>query len=351
MIRTIGEKIYTKLRASYYFLYSVFDRYAKDIDSNNPILLDTNIRSTNSGDAIIMHFAELQLSDIWDTSHLDRIANHGITSGVNTKQRDSLKILCGTNALSTCGDINCRIALPTNPKLYKDSVLLLATGLSNVTIRQSFSRQAAATLRYILSKKYIHSVRDSHTAAELRTAGIDNVINTSCITMWKLTPDFCMTIPRQKATDVLTTITDYGFDPQLDGYMLKVLQKHYRKVYVWIQGREDEEKINSLRIPGLILVFGGFPGLQSFCNGHTDFDYIGTRLHCGIYCLNQKIRSMIIAIDNRADDIHHDTNLPTLRREDLRQNLANVIENERITNIHIPEENIRVWKNQFSQRR
>ena len=43
-------------------------------------------------------------------------------------------------------------------------------------------------------------------------------------------------------------------------------------------------------------------------------DYVGTRLHAGIFALNHKVRSIIVAVDNRAIEIAKDTNLPIVRR-------------------------------------
>ena len=56
---------------------------------------------------------------------------------------------------------------------------------------------------------------------------------------------------------------------------------------------------------------------------------------------------MIVSIDNRAADIARDTNIPTVIRENLRAEMHDLIENERDTNIKIPLEAIKSWKEQF----
>lgn len=349
-IKTLGDKLYTKTRAEYYRIFNALYRSDKSehLTIDSPILIDTSMRTENAGDFIIMHFAEKQLSGIWDNVNFERIPCHGISVKVKESQKNKIKIVCGTNALSTCGDINCRIALPTNPRLYEKSVELLAVGLSNLNIRKDINATTAAMLKYILNDKYLHSVRDSSTERALNRIGIHNVINTSCVTMWNLTEDFCETIPREKATDVLTAITDYGFDAKLDEYMIATLKKHYRTVYLWIQGSEDLACLKKLSsIDDVKLVYGGFNGLEQFVAEHTDFDYFGTRLHCGIYCLNHGIRSMIVTIDNRAADIQVDTNIPAIERERLPFDMERLIENPRSTEIHIPEDNIIRWKRQF----
>lgn len=352
-IKTLGDKLCTKVRAEYYRFFSVLnlEDNSTHLSVESPILIDTSLRTENAGDYIIMHFANEQLSTIWPGVCFDRIPCHGVSVKVSSDQKHRLKIVCGTNAISTCGDINCRIALPFNPRLYAKSVALLAVGLSNLNIHSQINKTSAAMLRYILTDEYLHSVRDSNTERALKKAGIRNVINTSCVTMWKLTEDFCRTIPKGKATDVLTTITDYGFDSRLDSYMIATLKKHYRKVYLWIQGSEDLKCLKTLSgINGVELIYGGFNGLKQFVDNHSDFDYFGTRLHCGIYCLNHKIRSMIVTIDNRAADIQKDTNIPTVDREKLPLEMEKLIIEPRATEIHIPEENIKHWKQQFNKR-
>ena len=37
--------------------------------------------------------------------------------------------------------------------------------------------------------------------------GIQNVLNTGCPTMWRLTPEYCATIPTQKAKNVVFTLS------------------------------------------------------------------------------------------------------------------------------------------------
>lgn len=119
-------------------------------------------------------------------------------------------------------------------------------------------------------------------------------------------------------------------------------------MYLWVQGSEDLDKLHSMpESDGIELVQGGFAGLEQFVKEHGDIDYFGTRLHCGIYCLNHKIRSMIVTIDNRAADIQRDTNIPTVNRPDLKRDMERLIEQPRSTDIHIPVENIQRWKEQF----
>ena len=351
-INNIEQKISRALIFPRYSIASKGKIPQKHLSNNDPVLLDTSLGSQNAGDYIIMHFAERQLSMIWPRGDFNRIATHVPTRGVNASFSNDLKILCGTNAISANADkLRTRIHwidLPSNPSIYAKSILTLAVGMRDMAEGEGISSKTASVLRYLLTDEYLHSVRDSNTERALRSIGIENVINTACVTMWDLTPEFCASIPINKATDVLTTITDYGFDSVNDGYMLRTLKKHYRNVYLWVQGSEDLDKLHSMpESDGIELVQGGFAGLEQFVKEHGDIDYFGTRLHCGIYCLNHKIRSMIVTIDNRAADIQRDTNIPTVNRPDLKRDMERLIEQPRSTDIHIPVENIQRWKEQF----
>lgn len=347
---TKRHKLYKYMKFHKYLMASSMNERII-LNDSNPILLDTSIGSDNAGDHIIMHFAEKQLEKIWPQLD-DRLPTHIQPTNIPSNTQDRLKILCGTNAISARAEQMRSAAdwldLPFNTTLYAHSILTLAVGLRDVQPNGLISSKTAKVLRYLLTSQYVHSVRDSATQEALKQIGINNVINTSCVTMWDLTPEFCKTIPTDKATDVLTTITDYGFDPDNDAYMLKALKKHYRKVYLWLQGVEDRDRLQQLSgLDDIEYIEGGFAGLQHFVDNHDDFDYFGTRLHCGIYCMNHKIRSMIVTIDNRAADIQKDTNIPTVDRTDLKRDMERLIEEPRMTDITIPQSSIAEWKNQF----
>lgn len=315
----------------------------------DPILLDTGLLSWNAGDDIIMHYANKQLSRLFDLEHVRRIPVHGGRVDVGPDVQGRLKILCGTNALNTHMNRHHSIALPGHVNYYRNSVLLLAVGLADAAEGTGFNAPTRRILRNLLAGDHIHSVRDGHTEKALKDIGITNVLNTSCVTMWDLTEQFCASIPVKKHTDVLTSITDYNFDPTMDGYMLSNLQKHYRTVYLWVQGTQDEDRLRLLPdIEGIELIRGGLPGLREFVATHKDIDYFGTRLHCGIYCLNHRIRSRIVSIDNRAADIAKDTGLPIAMRADLKDSMDDFIEQETTFGIHIPDQAIHDWKMQFA---
>ena len=79
---------------------------------------------------------------------------------------------------------------------------------------------------------------------------------------------------------------------------------------------------------------------------NNDIDYIGTRLHAGIYAMQNKRRSIILIVDNRARDMKKTYNLVAVERDDIQQ-LNKIINTTIKTNIKINENYIKEWKEQF----
>lgn len=201
--------------------------------------------------------------------------------------------------------------------------------------------------RSLFSKTLIHSVRDSYTEQMLRKIGVTNVLNTACPTMWKLTPEFCETIPTRKSDKVITALTYYKPDVERDTQMLNTLNENYNEVFVWIQQADDLAYLKSLNLPFDVCVLQ--PQLSEYDSflENNDVDFVGSRLHGGIRALNKGRRALVLGVDNRATEINKDTNLPFLKREEI-DKLENWIVGDAPTRIVLPQENIRQWKNQFA---
>ena len=82
-------------------------------------------------------------------------------------------------------------------------------------------------------------------------------------------------------------------------------------------------------------------------NNSNDYDYIGTRLHAGIFAIRHKVRTIIISIDNRAVDMKETYNLPIIDRNHIDTELIPYINSVFETNIKIPIDRINCWKEQF----
>lgn len=76
-------------------------------------------------------------------------------------------------------------------------------------------------------------------------------------------------------------------------------------------------------------------------------DYVGTRLHGGIFALQQKCRSIILSIDERARDMNEAYNLGCIERNEINNKLEKNINTKRDSNIKIDTDSINKWKEQF----
>lgn len=229
------------------------------------------------------------------------------------------------------------------------SVHMILMGTGWFDYQQKASAYTQKMLHTLLDGEYIHSVRDAYTEKQLKSIGINNVLNTSCPTMWGLDDEFCSCIPSSKKENVIATITDYRPDRKNDRLMFEILSDSYKKVYVWLQSPEDERCLGEMGLYDKVDIIP--PSLRSFDNAleSIDADYVGTRLHGGIRALNHKKRSCIIAVDNRAVEISRDTCLPIIKRENIEKELPSWIDSDTETRIRLPKENILKWKAQFTR--
>lgn len=198
----------------------------------------------------------------------------------------------------------------------------------------------------MLSKEIHHSVRDERTKKVLESIGIE-AINTGCITMWKLTEEFCKTIPETKGSNCVFTLTSTIKGDPRDQIIINSLLESYDNLYFWPQGMEDTdylrrfENIKSINI--LQPTLGDFKKTLML----DDMDYVGTRLHAGVYAMRHQIRSIIIAIDERARAINADTNLNCIEKVEV-DGLSDMINSEFKTEIHMPFDKIDQWRKQFN---
>ena len=314
--------------------------------SGAAVLLDTSIDSDNCGDGIIMENCLLQLSACMDTEHLAHVPTHRFPTETETAllKASEKKILCGTNILSGHMRSYGLWKLGTDVAPYRDTLLM---GVGFDSAAPGFDRYTKLFFHTILASNGIHSVRDSFSEQKLKAMGIANVLNTGCPTMWNLTPEHCASIPAEKASRVICTLTDYCRDEANDKAMLDILLESYGKVYFWLQGRDDLDYIRELGYEDRLELVPGTLADYDAVLAQDDLDYVGTRLHAGIRALGKGRRSLIISIDNRAECISADTGLPTIRREDVPFALRKRLEEKFEVTIDLPRENIEKWKGQF----
>lgn len=312
------------------------------------VAFDTSLVSENGGDNIIMEHCNRILEEIFPEDfiiHLpthDRIGSFGRQYCQNVKY----KIVCGTNILAsrmprfTMWDVKL-----SDIKYLKGTCLLGAGWREYEDDPNLYSKHF---WKKVLSKDLIHSVRDSYTEEKLRKLGFENVVNTSCPTMWGLTPEHCAQVPTSKARNVLTAVTNYRMNSEEDKKMLDILCDNYGKVYIWIQALEDYNYLNSFYdIKKLNIVNPSLKCLDEALE-MDDIEYCGTRLHAGVRVLEHKKRATIIAKDNRALEIGKDTGLNVIESEKI-DSLEETINSEFATNLTLPWDNINTWKNQFKK--
>lgn len=332
---------------------SVFNKlsFPMQKDDGNIIRFDTSLGTENLGDYIIMHYCNKILDELFPTHQSIHISTHLIptTEQEASVEQTKYKFVCGTNLLTSNIEHHWRWILPDGVRRkmnYRDIILLGVGWGEYQEVCTDYSRMIYRTM---LNPNLIHSVRDQYTLEKLQQAGFKNVINTGCPTTWALTPEFCRNIPTKKSKDVITTITDYRRDAEKDNEMLAILSRNYDHVYLWLQGNQDEEYLKSLNIPGNMTTIPNTLEAYEAALNNGGVDYAGTRLHAGIHALNHKIRSIILAVDNRATEMGRDVNLPVIQRSEIAEKLEKKIQSEFATEIQIKQENIDCFKAQFGR--
>ncbi len=251
-------------------------------------VLNTSIASENAGDFIIMEAAAREIAQCLPLCYKVHLTTHEKLSRASLRMQKKIafNVACGTNLLHSHMEIvkQWNIGLLAGRALKP--VVLLGVGWRGHASRKTtfFTK---FFLRSLLSREYLHSVRDSYSEGRLREIGVANVLNTACPTMWGLTPDHCAEIPAEQGEDVVTTLTDYSPEPNKDRQLLDMLKRLYRRVYFWRQGAGDCEYLASFTRPGEVEILPST--LQAFnellADRSLSLDYVGTRLHGGIRAL------------------------------------------------------------------
>ena len=312
------------------------------------IRYNPSLTTLNMGDFVIYDSIKTQMADLFEGAFNVDVSTHLPVSYIFTRLLTDAdyKFVCGTNLLMgklngifRQWDINIFNAKRLGPAILIGAGWWQYNNKPNAYTKKVYKR--------ILSTEYMHSVRDTYTEQMLKSMGFTNVICTACPTMWALTKEHCAEIPRDKAKNVITTLTDYNQDVDKDTRMLEILKENYEKVYLWIQGGDDFEYFESLGVDGIEIVA---PSLEKYDEilMSGNIDYVGSRLHGGIRALQKKVRTIILGVDNRAKEKQKDFNLKVIAREDV-EVLPELINSSFETDINIPIENINKWKSQFTK--
>lgn len=316
-------------------------------------VFDPAAGTANLGDAIIKSAVIRELEEIFEKPLIYTVSVHKPMKAqdVDRMRECDHVFIGGSNLLGNTvfRPKTCRLWRQWKISL-RDAKAIKSGVLFGVGWRQYEGKTGWYTRRLIkeaLSYNFFHSVRDEYTLNKLKAIGIENVLNTGCPTIWPLAQFDSGEFPTEKADDVIVMLTDYKKNKKLDGKFLELMNRTYRRIYCWPQGTKDMAYVKSFNLP-ITFLDRSLVALQQFL-AQTECDYIGTRLHGGIFCLLAKKRSLIIAVDNRALELRGQTGLPVAARGDLSY-IEKWIRRPYETNITVNKKAIRQWKNQFPKR-
>lgn len=328
-------------------------------------LMDTSAASYNHGDQIIMESARKALAPLTDNSfvvdmptHTPLFHRYGFSlrhpeMDYNRKALDMFdyKFVCGTNLLWS----NMKLRAPQwNLNLfdlnYFRDFILVGVGAGG-SCQGPDNRYTLDFYRKALNKDVYHSVRDETAKLFLESMGF-KALNTGCVTLWGMDEAHCRNIPSVKSETVVFTITDYNRDAEKDSEMIRTIVSLYDYVYFWPQGIFDLSYLRELVDEGTyekIRIIN--PSLDSYNDFlmNNDCDYVGTRLHGGIKAMQCGRRSIIIAIDNRAEGIKDDFNLNCIRRKEI-SGLRDYILSDFHTDLRLHRKEIDTFLGQFYER-
>lgn len=320
------------------------------------VLFDTSVGSLNQGDEIINISIKNNWNELFEKSYHIKLASHTplytplqcflYKKGFDPIKNADYKFLCGTNALYVdmlrprpqwnINIFNCSLAVNT-------VCLGVGTGIN----RKAVNFYTKRLYEKVLSHKFIHSVRDRKTQEFLENMGF-KAVNTGCPTLWGITKELCAAIPTKKAEKAVFTLTYYNPDPVLDKKMIDILRSNYAGLFFWPQCIKDLDYLRSLdNIDDIKVITPNVQGFDKVLK-EEDIDYIGNRLHGGIYSIQHARRTVIIAIDHRAENMHENYSFGCINRKAIPEDLENKINSEWDTTITgIDHEKIKMWKNQF----
>lgn len=308
-------------------------------------VLDPSISNRNLGDAIIMQAVSAELQALIAGAYFYRVPTQDYAGQAARAivERSDLVFVGGTNLLSSNMDRYRQWKVRLQDRFWRHSAILMGVGWWKYQPEPNLYTRLL--LRRVLHRQVAHSVRDAYALRKLASAGVRNALNTACPTMWGLTPDHCRTIPAHKADCVLMTVTDYRPDVPADRTLLALLQQEYSRVFLWLQGAGDYAYVRGNLPGGFELVDPSVEALDELLASGISLDYVGTRLHAGIRALRHRRRTVVVGVDNRAQEKGGDFRLPVVRRSDLAA-LPAQINREFETRLDLPWEAIEQWRGQ-----
>lgn len=323
---------------------------------DNILLLDTSIATDNIGDEIIMECTRKELMPILRNNFVRTLPTHvspfhwyqvwrksnALMSFANSKY----KFVGGSNILVP----NLLTHYPQwNINLFNyqplKGCILVGVG-AGAGAENGSNWYTRYVYKHLLNSEYFHSARDERSKRYMEYLGV-KAINTGCVTMWMFTPEFCKTIPTEKSDKVVFTLTaGYGVAKEHDQCMIDILLRNYKEVYFFPQCIGDFEYLHKFKNIERIKILEASKAAYDTFLTNNDTDYVGTRLHGGVYAMRHARRAIIVAIDERARAINAKNNLNCVDRNNITE-IEAMINSDFETNIKMDFESIKRWKSQF----
>ena len=135
-------------------------------------------------------------------------------------------------------------------------------------------------------------------------------------------------------------------DPKIDQKLIDILQKNYKEVFFYDQTIWDMEYFLGMRnIEGIKIVGSSLSEYGDVLDS-GNIEYVGTRLHGGVFAMQHKVRSLIVNIDNRARNMSKVNNFNIIERDDIEE-LEDKINSRFETNVRMDYELLDNWLSQF----
>ncbi|MDE5777321.1 MAG: polysaccharide pyruvyl transferase family protein [Lachnospiraceae bacterium] len=320
------------------------------------LLFDTAIGTFNRGDDIILESTEKCLEPLLSKSYVMRFGTHINNLNLYHYLRNSKKVryadncdykfILGTNLLTN--DILRSIGQwsvgPLSKRLYRNSIMV---GVGITKSGKSPTFYTKAFYKSILRKDIFHSVRDEESKQMLEAIEGVKAINTGCPTLWGFNQEVCSSIPVKKSCNAVFTLSGQKKyqNPERDQMLVSIVEQNYDKLYFWVQTYEDEGYFHTLKHTKDVHFIYSLKDYANVCeNGRVD--YVGTRLHGGIFAMQHGVRSVIVEIDHRAKGFREINHINTIERDKL-ECLPELINGNIKTEIILREKEIKEWISQF----
>ncbi len=319
------------------------------------VILDTSIGTGNKGDNMIVNSTKKALGSFLTENDTTYFPTHTVVfpwyqNFMNWRsdyvKNADYKFIFGTNLLKT----NMRKMKPQwninffNCMALKNTILV-GVGNSNNSRTGEMNQYTKRLWKKVLSQEYIHSVRDDSTKEMLESMGF-KAINTGCPTLWGLDEKHCSQIPKEKAKEVVFCFHDENKAPETDQKFLDMLIKNYDKLYFWAQSVNDVKYLNTFKnIENIEIIPPSLEGYGYWLDT-KNVDYVGMRLHGGIFAMQHKKRAIIVSVDHRAKNINKTNKINSIPRTELTQ-IEEKINTSFETKVFVDYDKINEWMSQF----